>query len=53
MIKMSNPIVTFTLQTGKQIKAALYPEIAAKAIYVVPSGEEHKTIATVTEIWCS
>ncbi len=31
--------------------AKLYPEIAAKAIYVVPSGEEHKTIATVTEIW--
>jgi 3-dehydroquinate synthetase len=31
--------------------AKLYPEIAAKAILVIPSGEEHKTIATVASIW--
>ena len=32
MIKMSNPIVTFTLQNGKQIKAELYPEIAPNTV---------------------
>ena len=31
--------------------ARLYPGIAAKAILVIPSGEEHKTIATVASIW--
>ena len=29
---MSNPIVTFTLQNGKQIKAELYPEIAPTSV---------------------
>ena len=29
---MSNPIVTFTLQNGKQIKAELYPEIAPNTV---------------------
>lgn len=31
--------------------ASLYPALAAKAIYVVPSGEEHKTIDTVVALW--
>ena len=31
--------------------AKLYPQLAANAIYVVPSGEEHKTIDTVCAIW--
>ena len=31
--------------------AALYPEIAERAIMVLPSGEESKTIETVTRIW--
>ncbi len=31
--------------------AMLYPEIAKKAIFVVPSGEENKTIGTVEAIW--
>ena len=31
--------------------AALYPEIAGRAIMVLPSGEESKTIETVTRIW--
>ena len=29
---MKNPIVTFTLQNGKQIKAELYPEIAPNTV---------------------
>ena len=29
----------------------LYPEIAKKAIFIVPSGEENKTIDTVSAIW--
>ncbi len=33
--------------------AKLYPELAAKAIYVVPAGEENKTIDTVTQIWAA
>ena len=31
--------------------ARLYPRLAARAIFVVPSGEEHKTIDTVVAIW--
>lgn len=31
--------------------ARLYPQLAANAIYIVPSGEEHKTIETVCAIW--
>lgn len=31
--------------------ARLYPEIAKKAIFVIPSGEENKTIDTVGAIW--
>ena len=31
--------------------AKMYPALAAKAIYVVPSGEEHKTIEMVGAIW--
>lgn len=31
--------------------ARLYPEIAKKAIFIVPSGEENKTIETVSAIW--
>lgn len=31
--------------------AELYPELAKNAVYVIPSGEEHKTVATVTAIW--
>ena len=31
--------------------ARLYPALAERAIYVVPSGEEHKTIETVTRLW--
>ena len=33
--------------------AALYPEIAAKAIHVLPAGEENKTIETVAGIWAA
>ena len=33
--------------------ARLYPRLAARAIFVVPSGEEHKTIDTVVAIWGS
>ena len=33
--------------------AALYPDIAAKAIYVLPAGEENKTPATVAAIWAA
>ena len=31
--------------------ARLYPKLASRAICVVPSGEEHKTIETVVAIW--
>ena len=31
--------------------ARLYPEIAAKAILVIPSGEDQKTVETVGRIW--
>ncbi len=31
--------------------AAAYPELAAKAICVIPTGEEHKTIETIEMIW--
>ncbi|MCR5413787.1 MAG: chorismate synthase [Kiritimatiellae bacterium] len=31
--------------------AKLYPALAAKAIFIVPSGEDGKTIETVTRIW--
>ena len=31
--------------------AAAYPELAAQAICVIPTGEEHKTIETVENIW--
>ena len=31
--------------------AALYPALAEKAICVLPSGEEHKTVETVGRIW--
>jgi len=31
--------------------AAGYPELAAQAICVIPTGEEHKTIETVENIW--
>lgn len=31
--------------------ARLYPRLAERAIYVIPSGEEHKTIATVSALW--
>lgn len=31
--------------------ARLYPKLAEKAICVVPSGEEHKTIETVVQLW--
>jgi chorismate synthase len=31
--------------------AALYPALAARAICVVPSGEEHKTVETLGHIW--
>lgn len=31
--------------------AKLYPKIAEKAIFIIPSGEENKTIETVTKIW--
>ena len=31
--------------------AELYPKIAEKAIFIIPSGEENKTIETVTKIW--
>ena len=31
--------------------ARLYPAIAAKAICIIPSGEENKTLETVSKIW--
>lgn len=31
--------------------AKLYPELAKNAIYVIPSGEENKTIETVSALW--
>lgn len=31
--------------------AKLYPKIGEKAIFIIPSGEENKTIETVTKIW--
>ena len=31
--------------------ARLYPRLAARAIYVVPSGEENKTLSTVAALW--
>ncbi len=31
--------------------AKLYPNLAARAICTIPSGEEHKTIETVGKIW--
>ena len=31
--------------------AEAYPDLAAQAIYVIPTGEEHKTIETVENIW--
>lgn len=31
--------------------AELYPKIGEKAIFIIPSGEENKTIETVTKIW--
>ena len=31
--------------------ARLWPEVAKDAIYVIPSGEEHKTIDTVAALW--
>lgn len=31
--------------------AKLYPKLAENAVYVIPSGEEHKTIETVTKLW--
>lgn len=31
--------------------AELYPKIREKAIFIIPSGEENKTIETVTKIW--
>ncbi len=31
--------------------ASLYPEVAKRAIFIVPSGEENKTIETVAAIW--
>ena len=31
--------------------ARLYPEIGGKAICIIPSGEEHKTVETVCAIW--
>ena len=33
--------------------ARLYPKLAEKAIFVVPSGEENKTIGTVAELWAA
>lgn len=33
--------------------ASLYPTIAEKAIFTIPSGEENKTIETVTKIWAA
>lgn len=33
--------------------ARLYPQLAKNAIFVVPSGEEHKTIDTVCAIWAA
>ena len=33
--------------------ARLYPKLAANAIYVVPPGEENKTIDTVCAIWAA
>lgn len=31
-IKMSNPVVTFTFESGKEIKAELYPDIAPNTV---------------------
>lgn len=31
--------------------AELYPKIGERAIFIIPSGEENKTIETVTKIW--
>jgi len=31
--------------------ARLYPKLAKRAVYVIPSGEEHKTIETVCALW--
>ena len=31
--------------------ARLYPELAKNAVFVVPSGEEHKTIDTISAMW--
>lgn len=31
--------------------ARLYPALAKRAICILPSGEEHKTIATVSRLW--
>lgn len=33
--------------------ASLYPAIAEKAIFTIPSGEENKTIETVVKIWAA
>ena len=33
--------------------ARLYPRLAENAIYVIPSGEENKTIDTVCKIWAA
>lgn len=33
--------------------ASLYPAIAEKAIFTIPSGEENKTIETVGKIWAA
>lgn len=33
--------------------ASLYPAIAEKAIFTIPSGEENKTIETVAKIWAA
>lgn len=33
--------------------ARLYPDLAKNAIFVIPSGEEHKTIDTVCAIWAA
>lgn len=33
--------------------ARLYPKLAERAICVIPSGEEHKTIETVSKIWAA
>ena len=33
--------------------ASLYPAIAEKAIFTIPSGEENKTVETVVKIWAA